>query len=497
MLQFNTTFCTVTTRFTFRLLWRLNVSFNTNSATLTSESVNKLKPDHQIISSNAKAIDDQHVAFNQLKTKLCHKFSMKSVDLTQIKNANTVHDLIEIMKTPKLSQHDIANAMATIVTWINVNNTKSSRNKISVTSPENVQEIKFSESKDNINEVKLAKYCDFSTAEMIKEINKLSTARNRNIYLVKFFFENITKYNTLLSVGQCSSLLFNMSILNYSDEELLKKICNDLTQRGDINSETLMSILKSMACVRYKNEMFLKHVCDIVTDSKSFQSWRIINIINILYSMAILGYCSEDVDKVIEMYKSKFSHRTIENTDWLNLIWSLTIFKKASISDIASVLDESFVSKIVLKDSIIKSSYRLKLLNINGYAQYAVKNYEGSLLSQKIVPYITNNRSKQKILYIDLLQDTLKNMVPSLSHFKMNVDTKMGFLLGILMLDYYDMCLGDTDYQGLIKLHEYLLTCKNYRVLCISYQYFGLEDKVEKRITYLRRQLWKKFNNSF
>lgn len=51
------------------------------------------------------------------------------------------------------------------------------------------------------------------------------------------------------------------------------------------------------------------------------------------------------------------------------------------------------------------------------------------------------------------------------------------------------MCLGDTDYQGLIKLHSHLLKCKNYEVLIVPYQHFGLEDKIEKRINYLRHQV--------
>lgn len=58
------------------------------------------------------------------------------------------------------------------------------------------------------------------------------------------------------------------------------------------------------------------------------------------------------------------------------------------------------------------------------------------------------------------------------------------------------MCLGDLTHHGLIKLHSHLLKCKKYEVLHISYQYFGIEDKLERRISYLKHQLWKKFKKT-
>lgn len=52
------------------------------------------------------------------------------------------------------------------------------------------------------------------------------------------------------------------------------------------------------------------------------------------------------------------------------------------------------------------------------------------------------------------------------------------------------MCLGDTDYQGLIKLYRHLLEHKNYEVLIVPYQHFGIDDKIVKRTSYLRNQIF-------
>lgn len=47
---------------------------------------------------------------------------------------------------------------------------------------------------------------------------------------------------------------------------------------------------------------------------------------------------------------------------------------------------------------------------------------------------LTQKQTVQKELYIRVLEETLKNIVPSSSHYKINVNTEMGFLLGILIL---------------------------------------------------------------
>ncbi|CAK9795668.1 FAST kinase domain-containing protein 4 [Anthophora quadrimaculata] len=524
MLQFNTTFYTITSRCTSRLLWRIHLSFSTNSTITATKPVNTVKSNHQkqATALNISINHNQHVEFNELKKNICTNFKMEPALFTTIQNAQNVNDLLQVINTSALNQNAIAEAKKAIVTWINVNDklTSNSKAKSLVSDATKVQGIDFTKTEDAI--IDLKRYRDLSTAEMIKEITNLTTTKNRNTHLLNYFFQNILEHNIVLKLGQCSSLLYSMSILNYSDERLLNKICCDLINIGRIHITMLTSMLRSMASIRYKNKMFLKYVCDNIIKSSSANVKRNKEIVSVLLSLATLGYHSEAVDKIIEIYKKKWIFTNIENTDRLNLVWSLIIFKKAEISDVASVLNKTFVLKLMAYDLKITLSHQLKLLNINGYAQYALKNYKGPFLDHSIIPCVTNKRSKQKELNITILQETLKNMLPSLSHFKMNVNTNMGFLLdaeffvdsnfhivnidtdknkkltkiGILLVDYYETCLGEQAYLGLIKLYKYLLTCNNYTVIYVPYQHFGLEDKLEKHIAYLRRQLGKAFNKT-
>ncbi|KAG9432492.1 FAST kinase domain-containing protein 4 [Apis mellifera carnica] len=277
-----------------------------------------------------------------------------------------------------------------------------------------------------------------------------------------------------------------------------------------------------MARVRYRNNIFLNYICkEIITSTK----YSLKQIVTILNSFAILGYYSDDVNKLIEIHKinSIIKIQHFHDSMKVNLMWIFAVFKILQNTHAAYILDEEFVSKIMLLEEKNKLSYQLMLLNINGYAQCALKNYSGPFLNNDIVPDIVSTRSKQKKSYVDILELTLKNMLPSASYYKMNINTKMGFLLdaelcvdlnlnflpvdnvnqnedfikiALILLDYYDTCLGDLNYNGLIKLYSHLLECKKYKVLHISYQYFGIEDKLERRISYIKRQIWKNLKNT-
>ncbi|XP_033297286.1 FAST kinase domain-containing protein 4 isoform X1 [Bombus bifarius] len=529
MLQFNTAAFTIATRFTSRFLCRLNASLSTNTAAIISESKTAVKLGDQIeeMISNITIVDKQHLGLDKLKIELCKDLNIKPIITEKIKKAQTIQEILETVKTSSMPQDDILHILKAISIWVhNKEESKSSTkiNKSSVQSQTGDNNTTSKNSPLNTQDF-FSQYYNLSTSAMIKNINKLAQAGDRNVKLLNYFFNNIIEYHELLSTKACSNLMFSMSTLNYSDERLLKKICKDFIKSKSVsgnetNFVTIMSLLKSMAFVRYKNNVFLNQLCDEIIKSKIKYSNT--QIASILRSFATLGYHSQYVNDIIEEYFPNSEIEKLQYTTRLNLVWCFAVFKILQNVHAESVLNEKFVSKTLIFDTEInkKLSHQLKLLNINGYAQYALNNYSGPLLNNEIVPRIVSKRTKQKLAYVEALQITLKNMLPSTSHFNMSINTNMGFLLdaeicvdhkfnfismdsdtkngnfikiALLLVDYYDMCLGDTDYQGLIKLHRHLLGCNNYEVLIIPYQYFGIEDKIEKRTSYLRHQIFQIF----
>ncbi|KOX73251.1 Protein TBRG4 [Melipona quadrifasciata] len=439
-MQFNTTVYIVT-RFTPRFLWRLNASLTTNATAVATESKNAVKLEDQIksIAANTITNDKQHTIFNELKTKLCNDLKLQPMINTKIKETQSLHEILEIMKTSYMSENDIVEVLKTVTTWVNENNESNlsnTTNEISAQSQIRLTEVDETKSEDPKDD-DIDKYYNLSTAAMIVEVYKLAQVGKRDIKLLNYFFQNIIEYHERLTIGATSNLLYSMSTLCYSDERLLKKICTNL----------------------FKNQRYIPY-------------------------------------HALEKFNSQTR---------LNLVWSFAIFKIMKNIHAEYVLNEKFVSKINLLDESKKLSYKLKLLNINGYVQCVLTDYSGPLLNNEIISNDVPKRSKQKMTYIDALEVTLKNMLPSTSCFNMNINTNMGFLLdaeirmdnkfnfvnvnsdnknedfikiGIIIVDYYDTCLGNSDHQGIIKLYSHLLKCKNYKVLIIPYQHFGLEDKL-------------------
>lgn len=510
MLQFNTIFCTASAKFTSRLWWKLSIPLSTNAA-VVSDTASKL----QKVRKNIEAETPKpRTDFKWLKTKVCNFLRTKAVDTMNIQKAKSVKEIMKITQTSLLSPEDNATIKEIVDTWIADNNKilESISNNQGPSSPESTD-------LDNIFFDMDSQYHKLSTSGLVTEISRLTESKNRNVPVLRYLFENILKYNNVLHPAQCSSLMYCMSRLNFSDERLLKKICSDLEQNNfpdkQIHILKLLSILSSMASIRYKNDNFLNKICNRIVDFKDVISQG--QIIKLLQSLAILGFESEATDNVINKYMPKLINST-EGIKYLHLVWALIIFNKANSNCISKLFHDRLVKKVI-SEEYCSPAVKLKLLNINAYAKYILKNYSGPFLSDTMTP-VVKNPSKQKKLYIEKLEDTLKNIVPSASYFKINVNTNMGFCLdaelyldtngrpvcadsvegdykkiGIMMLDYYDLSLGSFEPLGLYKLYTRLLEACQYEVLYVPYHHFDVEDKTEKRIMYLRSRLWNKYKN--
>lgn len=55
--------------------------------------------------------------------------------------------------------------------------------------------------------------------------------------------------------------------------------------------------------------------------------------------------------------------------------------------------------------------------------------------------------------------------------------------------DYHDYCRGQTDLIGSAYLYTELLKARGYDLVTISYENFSIQDKIDKRIDYLKQRL--------
>lgn len=80
----------------------------------------------------------------------------------------------------------------------------------------------------------------------------------------------------------------------------------------------------------------------------------------------------------------------------------------------------------------MNTSARLKLLNINGSATHLMKDYKGPTLDiQSDVIETKIQRTKEKTEMVNSIIDTLKNLIQGENYLRVNVNTNLGFFIGM------------------------------------------------------------------
>lgn len=61
------------------------------------------------------------------------------------------------------------------------------------------------------------------------------------------------------------------------------------------------------------------------------------------------------------------------------------------------------------------------------------------------------------------------------------------FRIAIMVHDYHDYCRGQNDLIGSTYLYTQLLKARGYNLITISYENFSIQDKIDKRVNYLKK----------
>lgn len=72
-------------------------------------------------------------------------------------------------------------------------------------------------------------------------------------------------------------------------------------------------------------------------------------------------------------------------------------------------------------------------------------------------------------------------------NYEFNNDEYNHFRIAIMVHHYHDYCRGQNDLVGSAYLHTELLKAKGYDLITISYENFSIQDKIDKRINYLKQ----------
>lgn len=397
---------------------------------------------------------------------------------------------------------------------------KNKRKETKQTSIEKVMtpNVNMSFSVGDLNE-SFADVKGISLMESVKLMSSLATRQRRVKPLLQTLADNISNTKTKLGIKNIADVLYSMARLNFRNELLLKKLSSDLQiviENVD-QSPIIGSILTSIGMLRYRNDQLMDELCKWCIKHKNII--RTQDVCAMVLTLATIGYIPVESDKFFtEVLTNLKETDMIKSSEWLDIVWSLTILNRVTPEKISSVLDEKFHLKLA-DPTTIPLAKKHKLLNINAYAKLLLDNYKGPLIqSNSCVFEAPLVRTKDKQIFVKSITDALASLFPSRDHFRLNVDGGTGFLTDIefyldkkgapLLIDkinddtkvlriailanyYHDYCLGKNNLLGSVLLHQRLLEANGYKIINISHSDLHTDDKLLTRITYINNRLKK------
>uniref|UniRef100_A0A1B0FI20 RAP domain-containing protein n=1 Tax=Glossina morsitans morsitans TaxID=37546 RepID=A0A1B0FI20_GLOMM len=325
-----------------------------------------------------------------------------------------------------------------------------------------------------------------SVPQMVRVMTTLALRRRRSTPLLRSLAFNISSANEQLDLKQCADVFYAMASLNFQDVVLAAKLCADIQAtlpKNNDKSAAIGSILTSLGILKYRD-------------------------------LATLNFKTTQIEQVRSKLLTTIVQQDFpKNHDWLNHVWSLVLGGLCDHKHLESVLSTAFIEKLQSEQPAgLTATTKMKLLNINSYAQLIASNYQGPFLAKENAVFdvpISHGKSKQ--ILVNGMLDALKSLLTSNNYVKSLQDSKMGFLIdalcvfdanrnplpvdkdhqdgirvALMVVDYHDVCHGaHRAASGITTLCFDLLEKKGYRVLPIPYNEFSTSDKLLKRVQYL------------
>lgn len=147
---------------------------------------------------------------------------------------------------------------------------------------------------------------------------------------------------------------------------------------------------------------------------------------------AILKFDSANIEEVQQkLVKTIVQQDFNKSVDWLNHVWALTMLGIPTNEQLESVLSKTFTDNLQSDKNGLTATSKMKLLNINSYAQLMATGYEGELIPPESDVYnVPLAHPKGKQVLVNGLLDALKSLLPANNYINSSVDSKMGFLIG-------------------------------------------------------------------
>lgn len=372
---------------------------------------------------------------------------------------------------------------------------------------------------------------NMSPEELCRTFCYLGTSKRRAAPVLRALAFHIAKHTERLNPRQLANLLYAMNSLNFPDQVLLDRIASDLiSQVGEIDRPAIVgNIFTCMGQLRWRNTSLIEELSDWV--EKNLDLCRINDLASFIQTLATISYMptnSEVLFKTIipRLRKEDISRETV----WLDIVWSLVTLGIASTEHIASTLSPSFINKLPSSTATnhLRMGMRLKLLNINAYAQHLMKeSYSGPTLNLAENKDVIVTQTRSDIKLTKHVQQNLYNFLPPPKYINENIQTSMGvlvdaelsvdkdgtpipiqdftthfgdsespkalpegaFRVALFVWDYKDYTIGTQELLGFNQQAVKLVESVGYKIVNIPYYEYNMRNKTLKNVQYLEKKI--------
>ncbi|KAJ8672785.1 hypothetical protein QAD02_004045 [Eretmocerus hayati] len=362
---------------------------------------------------------------------------------------------------------------------------------------------------------RVPKFADHSIDATISVLTSLASAQKRSVSILQDVSSKIVASTTPLDLKQVGDILYSVALLNFYDKPLMEKMCTallDLIPKND-RCAVIGSILTSISFLRYRNDELLDKISTWIVEHG--QSVRPQEICSLLMTLASMGYTPQNFEDFYQSIILPLKETDMcQSSEWLDVVWALTILNKVTLQHFESVLNSDFVNRLTDLQQL-STSKSLKLLNINAAARLFVPNYKGPSIPEDSQLWNTPlTKTKEKAEISNAIVSALKMLLPSDStYLNITPNTKLGFSLdAVLCVDnsctplpvdsksnnnkevfriavlgccYAEFCREKQELIGPVKFHRSLLEKQGYKVLLIPYSEMNTKDKLVTRVKYL------------
>lgn len=349
---------------------------------------------------------------------------------------------------------------------------------------------------------------ELSSGQWLELLKTKSILRQRSREILTVITFNLANnHKDLFRIEDIQQCLLSFGVLNYYDEQLLKRLMNDLSEliknglKLTSENETLLeSIMSSIGILRLRDEALLDLISDFLENANASTNL----VTNFIISCAYLNYRPKiKFDSLINSLKYDEIN---DKSKLINLTWSLCVLNKPNLRLIDICLNEPFYKELaqepIKKEMVLDI---LKLFQINLYSLVCINDYNGSYLPPDfnisliegqlvkkptsvfttLISTISSFASKDKLfksnllmpfgLLVDvfLIMDKNGNIKPLEQFYnkeneEYQVDNKKHFKVAIKLIDYKMTTLLNEKIDGINKMQIKLLNCLDYITIPVS-----------------------------